>query len=140
MITKPTNIAVSPQAHVPGKPITLDAHRKAFRVQPDFPTDALVKLHSWTNPWRYQGMGWHFYELVLRPAFTKKDTWTVGELLQMGIPHSIGPDEGMEHLRWLFTWGGSYVEIAGSLYTPPPEGQVIPKRPSKRIKAVAKAV
>lgn len=126
-------ISVAPQAHMAGRPLELDAHRKAFRIQPDFPLDASVKLVSGTNPWRYQGLGWHFYEKVLRPTFNRVDTSTVGELLRLGRPHGIGDAEGMEHLRWLFTWGGSYVEIDGHLYSDPPEVPRAIRKVRKRV-------
>jgi hypothetical protein len=122
----PPTISVAPQAHVTGRPFTLDMHRKIFRIQPDFPLNASVRLVSGTNPWRYQSLGWKFYELVLRGHPES----TVGELCKFGRPHGIGDMETMEHLRWLFTWGGSYVEIAGRLYSEVPE---VPRKVRKRV-------
>jgi hypothetical protein len=132
-ITRFPTISVAPQAHVAGKPLELDAHRKAFRIQPDFALDATVKLASGTNPFRHRSLGWQWYESVLRPTFDRVEVITVGELLRLGRPHGIGDVEGMEHLRWLFTWGGSYVEIGGHLYSDPPVVQRVIKKVRKRV-------
>ena len=131
MEVNPT-IAIAPSATVVGRPVELDMHRKMFKVQPDFPGEARVRLVSGTNPWRPNSLGWRFYELVLR----HHPESTVGELCRLGIPHLIAQEEAMEHLRWLFTWGGSYVEIGGRLFAPPPVGEILPERPKKRVKKV----
>jgi hypothetical protein len=122
------NIAVAPAVNLPENAIIRDAHRKYFRRQPDFPTDATVKLLTGVNPWRAYGLGWNFYEKVLR----HHPESTVGELLTWGRKANIGEMETMEHLRWLFTWGGSYVEIGGRLFSPPPEKEL--DKPTKRQK------
>jgi hypothetical protein len=81
-------------------------------------------------------LGWKFYELVLRP----NPESTVGGLLEIGRQNAIGYAESMEHLRWLFTWGGSYIEINGKLYSPPPIAEMGHERPRKKAKkALAKA-
>ena len=129
--TQPVNptIAIAPSATFVGRPVELDMHRKAFRIQPDFAMDATYKLVSGTNPWRPYGLGWNFWEKVLR----HHPEGVVGELLKLGRPHGIGDMEGMEHLRWLFTWGGSYIEINGQLYAPPPVLAEAPKRSKKKL-------
>ena len=122
------NIAVAPSATVAGIEPELDAHRKAFRVQEDFPLDATTKMVSGTNPWRPRGLGWVFYETVLRHYPIS----TVGEILKIGMANGIDRFLAMQHLRWLFTWGGSYIEIGGRLYAPPPEGTEVTVRTRKR--------
>jgi hypothetical protein len=129
-------ISVAPMATVVDQPLTMDAHRKAWRRQPDFPTTDVVKLVSGTNPWRHHSLGWKFYELVLR----HHPEATVAELIEWSKPHVIGAMEVQEHLRWLFTWGGSYVAINGELYSPVPVAEVVEVVPrARKKKAMSRA-
>ena len=125
----PVNIPVAPSmGHI--------THVDAFKGQPDFGLNEVTRLVSGSNPWRNGSRAWPIFELVLR----RNPVSTVGRLLELIWEHCRIPDEeAMTHLRWLYTWGGSYLEVGGRLYAPPPIVPVVrPRRKKKRALASAR--
>jgi hypothetical protein len=122
-------IPISPSS---GSPV---AHVRAWKSQEDFAWESTIRLVSGTNPWRPNSLGWPLFEYVLRvnPAST------VGEILQIATGYGFGYDDTMRHLRWLYTWGGAYIEIDGRLYNPPPAGSELPVRARKSRKRTVAA-
>lgn len=101
----PSRIAVAP-AHPEGE------HTEAYRKCPPFPLSAKIRMTSRTNPWRKASPGRKFHDEVLMGRNPK----TVGEAIRYGEECGFKPRETMNHLRWLFTWGGGYIKIGGKQY------------------------
>jgi hypothetical protein len=128
---------MNPQTH-PSTPVapvvgqqgtsTPGGHYVAYKSQPVFSPEATLELISGTNPWRPNTPGFDFYTMVLaqKPA-------TVQKAIELGANSKrkfTGP-EVQNHLRWLYTWGGSYVRIGGKVFSPPPGAVRAPKAPAK---------
>ena len=124
-VTTPVAPAMGPQgSSTPG------GHYVAYRNQSKFDLGASLKLVSTVNPWRPNTPGHAFYVGVLSqgPA-------TVGaaiELAKSSKPRSFKASEVQAHLRWLYTWGGAYLEVNGKLFAAPPATATAPvQAPSK---------
>jgi hypothetical protein len=124
------------QASTPVAPVvgsqgssTPGGHYVAYRAQGAFALDASLKLISGSNPWRPNTPGFRFYTAVLA-----KSPATVGAAVTLGKDAGFKPREVQNHLRWLYTWGGSYVEIGGKVFSPP-----VGTAPAPVAKAPAKA-
>jgi hypothetical protein len=118
-------------AVAPAHPVGVGSSKKgghvvAFRAQKAFPLDATLELISSTNPWRPNTPGNTFFEKVLRA-----NPKTVQAAVDLGKAISISEPDVQGHLRWLFTWGGSYIKVAGQLYSAPAgaPAQAEPKAP-----------
>jgi hypothetical protein len=113
-------------------------HIEAYRAQAKFlPSDTLRVIPGTNNPWRPGTPGHAFYTAVLAngPA-------TVGAAIEMAAKSkpSFRAVDVQGHLRWLYTWGGAYLEVNGKLYSSeapaapakaPAKGKVPAKAPAK---------
>ena len=109
----PTTIAVAPAMGKVGK-ATAGGHVTAWRLQPAFAPTSTIKLVSTVNPWRANTPGHKFYVAVLA-----KNPATVQAALTLGATAGFNAAECQKHLRWLFTWGGAYLQVNGKLYSAP---------------------
>jgi hypothetical protein len=132
------------QASTPVAPVvgtqgtsTPGGHYVAYKAQPIFAPTATLELISGTNPWRHNTPGFDFYTMVLaqKPA-------TVQKAIELGAASKrkfTGP-EVQNHLRWLYTWGGSYIRIGGKVFSPPPGAVRAPKpAPAKKAPKASKS-
>jgi hypothetical protein len=101
---------------------TPGGHYVAYRNQAPFALEASLKLISGTNPWRPNTPGTRFYTAVLA-----KNPATVAAAIALGKDAGFKAREVQNHLRWLYTWGGSYVEVGGKVYSPPVAPAPAPK-------------
>jgi hypothetical protein len=145
MVNTVTNTPVAP-SHPEGQGTsTKGGHYVAFKAQGNFAPEATFERISATNPWRPNTPGFRFYAAVL--AGTPS---TVADVLALGKEAGFKASDVQGHLRWLFTWGGSYIRVAGKVYAAPagsaPEVQApvaapalpAPAAPVKASKAPAK--
>lgn len=121
MNTTQTTTPVAPAMGEQGTS-TPGGHYVAYRNQPKFDLGASLKLISQVNPWRPGTPGHRFYTMVLT-----KNPATVGAAVKLA-EGSFKASEVQAHLRWLYTWGGAYIEIGGKLFAAPPAQ---PKAPAK---------
>jgi len=109
-----TTIAIAP-AHPMGQGSqTKGGHHNAWRAQPKFQPSDKLSLVSTVNPWRPNSLGWSFYNAVLAPCPA-----TVSDALAVGKAKGYPARVVQGHLRWLYTWGGSYLAVNGSTYAAP---------------------
>jgi hypothetical protein len=95
-----------------------------------FSLEASLELISGSNPWRPGTPGSNFWSQVL-----SKNPATVAAAVAMGKDAGFKAREVQNHLRWLYTWGGSYVRIGGAVFVPP----VQPEKPkAEKPKAKSK--
>lgn len=138
-----TPVATTPVAPVQGQQgqvLRHGGHIVAYKAQPKFDSAATLELISGTNPWRPSTPGSDFWVKVLAKLPTPA---TVSDALALGAKAGLKPVAVQGHLRWLYTWGGSYIRVAGNVYSPPVASPVAPvaapvKAPTK-AKAKAKA-
>jgi hypothetical protein len=131
MSTIISNTPVAPVVGAQGSS-TPGGHYVAYKAQGRFDLSASLKLVSSTNPWRPNTPGFRFYQAVLAKAPA-----TVGAAVTLGVASGFKAREVQNHLRWLYTWGGSYIRIAGQVFVPP---VAAPKAaPVKAPKAKAKS-
>ena len=131
------NIAVAPRQGTTGKSVKTGGHHLAFVGCASFDPKATLKLVSPNNPWRPGTLGDQFYNAVLSKAPA-----TVAAAIELGAkaktpsyPGGIpakGQNGVMAHLRWLYTWGGAYLEVGGKLYAPAPVAPKAPKASTKK--------
>jgi hypothetical protein len=114
-----TNIPVAPAMGVQGSK-SHGGHYLAYRQCPKFDLAASLKLISQVNPWQPQSPGFRFWTEVLA-----KNPATVGAAIK-AAEGMFKAAEVQNHLRWLYTWGGAYLEVGGKLFAAPP---VAPKAP-----------
>jgi hypothetical protein len=116
---------------------TPGGHVQAWRAQKNFDPAASFELISATNPWRAKRSA-IFFDKVL--AATPAPT-TIGQVLANAEKLGFKAGECQRHLRWLYTWGGSYIRIGGQVFTPPPAGAApaVATPKASRAKAPAKA-
>lgn len=108
---------------------THGGHYTAYRAQPAFAPTASLELISGNNPWRPYTPGHNFYVQVLA-----KTPATIGAALELAKGAGIKANDAQKHLRWLYTWGGSYIRVDGQVYSPPqapvrmltPGGEFVP--------------
>jgi hypothetical protein len=93
------------------------AHIAAWKAQPKFVLEATLRPINTINPWRPNTSGHRFYTKVL-----SQNPATVGDAMALGTKAGFSAHKIQEHLRWLYTWGGSYIEIAGQVYAKPEPG------------------
>jgi hypothetical protein len=124
-----TTTPVAPTMGAQGKS-TPGGHYSAYRAQPRFAVEATMRLISGTNPWRPNTPGHRFYTAVLA-----KNPATVAAAIALGKDAGFKAREVQDHLRWVYTWGGSYVEIGGKVFSPP----VAPAAPKAPAKAKSKS-
>jgi hypothetical protein len=127
MSTIISNTPVAPVVGAQGSS-TPGGHYVAYKAQGRFDLSASLKLVSSTNPWRPNTPGFRFYQAVLAKAPA-----TVGAAVTLGVASGFKAREVQNHLRWLYTWGGSYVEIGGKLFAAPvaPVQAPVAKAPAK---------
>jgi hypothetical protein len=109
-------------------------HILAYRAQAKFLlTDTLRIVPGSNNPWRPNTPGYLFYSQVLANAPA-----TVGAAIEMGAKSkpAFRAVDVQGHLRWLYTWGGAYLEVNGKLHSAP--ATTARKAPAK-AKSPAKA-
>lgn len=132
-MTTPTvtvSIPVAPKMGDQGTS-TPGGHVTAWRAQPNFPLSASFRLISATNPWRAKRSAVFFDKvLAANPAPT-----TIGQVLAAAEKLGYKPGESQRHLRWLYTWGGSYIEVGGKVFTPPTVAAPAPKAKAPKAKA-----
>lgn len=135
--TMNTNVTVStpvaPRMGTQGSS-TPGGHVQAWRAQKNFALEASFELISATNPWRAKRSA-IFFDRVL--AATPAPT-TIGQVLANAEKLGFKPGESQRHLRWLYTWGGSYIKVGGQVFTPPSVSAPAPKATPK-AKAKAKS-
>jgi hypothetical protein len=118
-----TTTAVAPTVGQQGTK-THGGHYNAYRACPPFAPTATLELISGSNPWRPATPGHSFYTQVLaqKPA-------TIGKALELGAKAGFKVGEVQGHLRWLYTWGGSYIKIGGQVFSPVAPTPVAPMAP-----------
>jgi hypothetical protein len=131
-----TTTAVAPTVGQQGTKIH-GGHVDAYRACPPFAPTASLELISGSNPWRPTSPGHSFYTQVLahKPA-------TIGKALELGAKAGFKVGEVQGHLRWLFTWGGSYIKVDGKVFSEPKSDApkaVTPKAPKAAPKAAKKS-
>lgn len=111
--TSTPTIAVAPTMGEQGSRKT-GGHYNAYRATPVFAPTATLRLVSAVNPWRPMSPGHAFYTAVLanNPA-------TVSDAIALGAKAGLKAREVQNHLRWLYTWGGAYLEVDGKLFAAP---------------------
>lgn len=133
-VAKVATIAIAP-AHPAGQGhSTQGGHVIAWRAQPRFALSDTLTLVAGTNPWRPGTPSAAFYNQVLAamPAGS-----TVAQCLEFAKA-TVGNKSGRTHdqLRWLYTWGGSYLAVNGQVYNPPVAAPApAPAAPAKARKA-----
>lgn len=105
---------VAPAQGEQGVRLSHGGHIQAYKAQASFAPTATLELISGTNPWRRNTLGHDFYVKVLGNA-----PKTVADALAIGAKAGLKARDVQGHLRWLYTWGGSYIRIAGNVYSPP---------------------
>jgi hypothetical protein len=135
MNTQTQNTPVAPTVGAQGsrKP---GGHYQAYKAQPAFAPTATLRLISGSNPWRPNCPGYDFYVQVL-----SQSPATVQAAIDMAAKAKT-PQKAAEvqkHLRWLYTWGGSYLEVDGKLANLPAPAPRAPRKVSGKAKAQAKA-
>lgn len=113
---------------------TPGGHYVAYKAQPKFDLESSIKLVSSVNPWRPGTPGHVFYSKVLA-----QNPGSVAKAVALGETAGFKAREVQNHLRWLFTWGGSYVEIGGKLYAAPAQSSEVVAKPVKAPVSKAKA-
>ena len=98
-------IAIAP-AHPEGE------HNEAYKKCPSFPLNVKIRLTCKINPWRRHSPGRRFFDEVL----IAKQPATVGQAIEYAVDIGYTARQAMNHLRWLFTWGGAYLRVNGKLY------------------------
>jgi hypothetical protein len=121
---------VAPVVGAQGQKTVHGGHYTAYRAQSAFAPTATLKLISGSNPWRPNTPGHTFYTAVLSKAPA-----TVSAALELGAKVGFKASASQAHLRWLYTWGGSYVQIDGKVFSPP----VVPVAPKAEKAKAPKA-
>jgi hypothetical protein len=114
MVNTVINTPVAP-SHPEGQGhATKGGHYVAFKAQGNFAPEATFEVISAVNPWRPNTPGHRFYAAILASKSA-----TVGDVLSVGKEAGFKASDIQGHLRWLFTWGGSYIRVAGNVYAAP---------------------
>jgi hypothetical protein len=135
-------IAVAPAQGAQGH-ATRGGHHHAYMACRRFEASETIKLVSHVNPWRPGTSGHEFYVAALQGGKSA----TIGAAIELAAKIGLKPRQAIDHLRWLYTWGGSYLEVSGKLYAAPEASTQKPlvstkafeKGEAKRAKADAKA-
>jgi hypothetical protein len=105
------NTPVAPVQGVQGSS-TPGGHYIAFRACAPFQAASTFALVSSVNPWRPATPGHKLWVQVL-----SQNPGTIGNVLAMAQERlGFKPRETQGHLRWLHTWGGSYMVVDGQRY------------------------
>lgn len=108
-----SNTPVAPVVGVQGHKSQHGGHYLAYKGQPAFALDSTLAIVQGTNnPWRPGTPGHSFYEAVL----TKKPATVKAALELANSALGLKPAQAQAHLRWLYTWGGAYLQVNGALY------------------------
>lgn len=108
-VAAPTTVAVAP-AHPEGQgKANAGGHVKAWRNQPSFAVTAKLSLVSPVNPWRPGTPGHKFWPVL-------QEAKTVQQAIDNAAKIGLTARQVQGHLRWLYTWGGAYLQVDGALY------------------------
>jgi hypothetical protein len=107
----------------------------AYKAQAAFAPTATLELISGSNPWRPNTPGYFLWVQVLSQSGCR----TVANAIELAAK-ARNPQKASEiqkHLRWLYTWGGSYLRVNGAVFVPPPSAPKAPRsaKPRKSAKA-----
>lgn len=131
--------AVAPTVGQVGHKSQHGGHYAAFKACGSFAlSDTLAIVAGTNNPWRPGTPGSAFYAAVLA-----KSPATVQAAVVLGQSAlGLKPAQVQAHLRWLFTWGGAYLQVNGKLHSASVAVAPVaaPVQPAKsKVKAPAKA-
>jgi hypothetical protein len=94
-------------------------HLRAYNECKPFPETAKLSLISAVNPWRPGSAGGKFHAVLT--AVCANGATTVQSVIEAGKVAGFEANEAMDHIRWLYTWGGGYLSVDGLVYPAMPE-------------------
>lgn len=112
---------------------TPGGHYVQYKAQSAFAPTATIELISGSNPWRPNTPGFFLWVQVLSQSGCN----TVAKAIELAAK-AKNPQKASEvqkHLRWLYTWGGSYLRVNGAVFVPPPAAPKAPAKARKSAKA-----